>query len=341
MAKKKTAGKRPAGKKAKKRSPRRKPARGSSLAKIFTTLALLLGFVVTAAVTAHFLIAPYRTPEAKKPAVKAGADPQKTVSRPVSAAAPAAQKPPTYEIYPARDVPHSRPPRPPVKRPRPVVSIIIDDMGYKKALAEKFCRLEAPLTFSVFPHSPFKTNIIKSASDHGNEIMLHLPMEPNEYPRVNPGPGALLASMAPDALIDQLNRNLDDVPLAKGVNNHMGSRLTSSSFQMNQIFSILKKRGLFFIDSRTTTETVAWQSARLLQVPFAQRDIFLDHVQERAFVEKQIRALVKTARQHGGAVGIGHPYEITLTVLEEMLPEIKKQVDIVPASQMVHLIPYS
>jgi hypothetical protein len=171
--------------------------------------------------------------------------------------------------------------------------------------------------------------------------MLHLPMEPNEFPRVNPGPGALMSAMTPDELIDQLNRNLDDVPLAKGVNNHMGSRLTSSSFQMNQIFSILKKRNLFFIDSRTTTETVARQSARLLQVPFSQRDVFLDHVQERAFVEKQILALIKTAKEHGGAVGIGHPYAITLEVLEEMLPEIKKQVDIVPASQMVHLIPYS
>ena len=341
MAKKKTAGRRSAGKKTKRRSTRRKPAGGSNLFKIFATLAILLVFVIAAAVAAHFLIAPYRTPAVKKPAAKAGTGHRKPPSRPVTAAAPAAEKPPTYEIYPARDMPHTRPPRPPVKRPRPVVSIIIDDMGYKKALAEKFCRLEAPLTFSVFPHSPFKTNIIKSASDHGNEIMLHLPMEPNEYPRVNPGPGALLSSMTPDELIDQLNRNLDDVPLAKGVNNHMGSRLTSSSFQMNQIFSILKKRDLFFIDSRTTTATVAWQSARLLQVPFAQRDIFLDHIQERAFVEKQLRALVKTARQHGGAVGIGHPYAITLEVLEKMLPEIKKQVDIVPASQMVHLIPYS
>jgi len=336
MVKKKTAGKRPAGKKTKKRSTRRKPATGSSLLKIFAALAVLVVCVIAAAVTAHFLIAPYRTPAVKKQAVKTGPG-----SRTVTSAGPVAKKPPTYEIYPARDIPHTRPSRPPVKRPRPVVSIIIDDMGYKRDLAEKFCQLEAPLTFSVFPFSPFKTNIIKSASDHGNEIMLHLPMEPNEYPRVDPGPGALLSSMTPDELIDQLNRNLDDVPLAKGVNNHMGSRLTSSSFRMNQIFSILKKRDLFFIDSRTTAETVAWQSARLLQVPFAQRDIFLDHVQERAFVEKQIRALVKTARQHGGAMGIGHPYTITLEVLEEMLPEIKKQVDIVPASQMVHLIPYS
>jgi polysaccharide deacetylase 2 family uncharacterized protein YibQ len=166
-------------------------------------------------------------------------------------------------------------------------------------------------------------------------------MEPNEYPGVNPGPGALLSAKTPDELIDQLNRDLDDVPLAKGVNNHMGSRLTSSSFQMNQVFSILKKRQLFFIDSRTTVETVARQLARLLQVPFSQRDIFLDHVQERAFVEKQILALIKAAKQHGEAVGIGHPYEVTFEVLQEMLPKIKKQVDIVPASRIVHLIPYS
>ena len=341
MAKKKTARKRTVRKKALKKSTVRKGSVGGSVFKIFAVLAILLVFVISAAITAHFIIAPHRTPAVKKPLVKTGPVQSKKTGRVATAGIPSAKQPPTYEIYPARDLPGDRPPLPEKKRPRPAVSIIIDDMGYKKALSEKFCRLDAALTFSVFPYSPFKTNIIKSANDHGNEILLHLPMEPNEFPRVNPGPGALLSSMTPDELINQLNRNLDDVPLAKGVNNHMGSKLTSSSFQMNQIFTILKKRNLFFIDSRTTTKTVAWQSARLLQVPFSQRDVFLDHVQARAFVKKQIRVLIKTAKQQGGAVGIGHPYEITLEVLEEMLPEIKKQVDIVPASQMVHLIPYS
>ncbi len=341
MAKKKTARKKTAHKKASKKRTVRKGSVGGSVFKIFAVLAILLVFVISAAITAHFIITPHRTPALKKPVVKTGPVQIKKTGRVVTAQIPSAKQPPTYEIYPARDLPGDRPSLPVKKRTRPAVSIIIDDMGYKKALSEKFCRLDAALTFSVFPHSPFKTNIIKSANDHGNEILLHLPMEPNEFPRVDPGPGALLSSMTPDELIDQLNQNLDDVPLAKGVNNHMGSKLTSSSFQMNQIFTILKKRDLFFIDSRTTSKTIAWQSARLLQVPFSQRDIFLDHVQERAFVEKQIRALIKTAKKQGGAVGIGHPYEITLEVLEEMLPEIKKQVDIVPASQMVHLIPYS
>jgi len=336
MVKRKSTGKRSAGAKAKKKRTAGKAFAGGNVLKIFAALAILLAFVVFAAVTARFMVAPQEPLAVKKPVVTTGPAQSKQPG-PETAAEPS----PPYEIYPARDLPGDRAALPVKKRPRPAVSIIIDDMGYKKALAEKFCRLGVALTFSVIPLSPYKTSIMKSASDHGIEIMLHLPMEPNEFPRVDPGPGALLSSMTPDELIAQLNQDLDDVPLAKGVNNHMGSKLTSSSFQMNQIFSILKKRGLFFIDSRTTAETVAWQSARLLQVPFTQRDVFLDHVQERAFVKKQILTLIKTARQHGGAVGIGHPYALTLDVLKEMLPEIKKQVDILPASQMVHLIPYS
>ncbi len=341
MAKKKTAKKRPAGKKTAKKRTARKTAPGSSLLKIFATVAILLVFVIAGAITAHFTIKPHRAATVKQPATKTDQGRRKSSVQVEKTGHPVTRHPPTYEIFPTRELPRDRVSKPGVKRVRPAVSIIIDDMGYKKTIAERFCRLDAALTFSVIPQSPFKTNIIKSASDHGIEIMLHLPMEPNEYPGVNPGPGALLSAMTPDELIGQLNRNLDDVPLAKGVNNHMGSRLTASSFQMNQIFSILKKRQLFFIDSRTTTATVARQSARLLQVPFSQRDIFLDHIQERAFVAKQIRALIKTAKQHGEAVGIGHPYEITLEVLQELLPEIKKQVDIVPASRIVHLIPYS
>ena len=342
MARKKTARKRSTGKKRTKRKSPPRESVGTSLSKILGVLAVLVTVVVTLAITAHFIIIPHRAREAKKSLVTtAKPAPGKKAAPTMAAVPPSVTKPPTYEIYPTRDVPGVRPPMPPVKRGRPAVAIIIDDMGYNKLISEKFCQLDAALTFSILPHSPFKTNIIKHARDHGVEIMVHLPMEPNEYPKVNPGPGALFASMSADELIELLNRNLDDVPLAKGVNNHMGSGLTSSSFQMNQIFSILKKRNLFFIDSRTTKETVTWQSARLLQVPFSQRDIFLDHVQEQAFVEKQIRALIATAQRQGEAIGVGHPYQVTLEVLKDMLPEIKKQVDIVPASEVVHLIPYT
>ena len=168
--------------------------------------------------------------------------------------------------------------------------------------------------------------------------MLHLPMEPTEYPEINPGPGTLLASMDPDELLRVLEENLKTVPHARGVNNHMGSRLTTQSEQMYQVFSLLKRRGLFFVDSRTTDESVCRPSARLLQIPFAQRDVFLDHVHDPVFIRKQIRELVRIARLRGEAVGIAHPNVITYTVLKEELPTLRQQVDLVPVSRLVRVI---
>jgi hypothetical protein len=167
--------------------------------------------------------------------------------------------------------------------------------------------------------------------------MLHLPLEPLEYPSVDPGPGTLLTSMSPDELIIQLNKNLDAIPFIKGVNNHMGSKMTTSSTQIYQIFSILKKRNLFFIDSLTTSESLCKPSARLLQLPFAQRDVFIDHFQESDFIRKQINLLIRIADKHGEAIGIAHPHIITYNILRELLPELQKKVQLVPASQIVHI----
>jgi hypothetical protein len=194
------------------------------------------------------------------------------------------------------------------------------------------------LTFSILPHSPFQQRIAQLARSKGLEIMIHMPMEPVEYPQVNPGPGTLLTSMSPDELINQLDQNLDTLPGVKGINNHMGSRLTSESTQMYQIFSVLKKRGLFFIDSRTTAESLCEPSARLFQIPFAQRDVFIDHHLKANFIRKQIKELIRIAQKNGEAVGIMHPHSTTLQVLQEILPDLQRQVQLVPASKVVHPI---
>ena len=165
--------------------------------------------------------------------------------------------------------------------------------------------------------------------------MLHLPMEPNEYPEVDPGPGTLLVSMSADELIAQLDKNLNALPNVKGVNNHMGSRLTAESTQLYQVFSVLKQRGLYFIDSRTSAESLCEPSARLFQIPFAQRDVFLDHYPTPDFIRKQIKELIRIARHNGQAVGILHPHTTTLKILQEMLPDLQKQVYLVPASKIV------
>jgi len=104
---------------------------------------------------------------------------------------------------------------------------------------------------------------------------------------------------------------------------------------MYQIFSVLKKKGLFFIDSRTTAQTLCKPSARLFQIPFAQRDVFLDHRQDPAFIRRQLKELVRIAQQHGQAIGIGHPHTITYDILREMLPDLQKKVLLVPASKLV------
>ena len=176
------------------------------------------------------------------------------------------------------------------------------------------------------------------AAAKGREIMLHLPMEPIEYPGVDPGPGALLAAMGADELLRVLEKNLASVPHAKGVNNHMGSRLTANSEQMYQVFTVLKRRGLFFVDSRTTENSVCRPSARLFQIPFAQRDVFLDHYPEPDFIRRQIRQLIRIARRKGSAVGIAHPGSATYRILKEELPALQKQVEIVPASSLVRVV---
>jgi len=248
---------------------------------------------------------------------------------------PQIHTPPTFEIYPKEEIsPRRQIPKPVFVIPK--VAIIIDDIGYDLSMAEKFVSLGVPITLSILPHSPFQKTIIRKAGIKKVETMLHLPMEPVEYPSVHPGPGALLTWMSPEKLLSQLNRNLDAMPFIRGVNNHMGSKMTTVPTHMYRVLSVLKQRSLFFIDSLTSADSCGWSSARLLQIPFAQRDVFLDHVQDPEIVREQIRRLIRIANHFGEAVGIGHPHAVTYDAIREMLPQLRKKVRLVPASQLVH-----
>jgi len=217
---------------------------------------------------------------------------------------------------------------------RPLAAIIIDDIGDNKAIAEKFFSLEAAFTYAILPHTRHTREIAEAAIRRGYQVMLHLPMEPNEYPEIDPGPGSLLTLMTPDERIRQLKINLAAVPQAQGVNNHMGSKMTAMSDQMNQIFTVLKKRDLFFIDSRTTAATQCRSSARLFNIAFAERDVFLDHVPRREAIFQKIEELVQVAEISGCAVAIGHPHQSTYEVLREALPQINQRLRLVPASAL-------
>ncbi len=318
----------------KRKVPQKRPSsRGIEYVKVAGALGLLVVIVVAMFVAAHLLLRPYMTatltvPKASesKPHVNQKSEPSKK---------------PTYEIFPKEKKPPRKSPvkvRPGKTKSRPPVAIIIDDLGYENKIASKLLQLDATLNFAFLPFGPFQDRILQKAHAKGFDILLHLPMEPVEYPMVDPGRGALLTSMSPDELIRQLEENIESIPWVKGVNNHMGSKMTSLSSQMLQIFTILKKNELFFVDSRTTTETLSRPSARLLQVAFAERDIFLDHYQETGFIKGQIRELIQVAHDQGFAIGIGHPYPVTHEVLRKMLPELKKSVTLVPISSLVKQI---
>lgn len=306
------------------KKPLKRAAKGSIqktyLLKAFTGLGVLLLLVVIAGVLTHHLVSKrYKVlPMTKSRVIKA----------------------PRFEIYPKNDIPPHKPilkTKPEVLTKLPHVAIIIDDIGYDENMAQKFIDLDAVLTFSILPHSTHDRRIAKMVHSKGFDVMLHLPMEPNEYPSINPGPGVLLTSMSPNQLINQLNEDLDAVPFVKGVNNHMGSKMTTIAPQLYQIFSILKKRKLYFIDSRTTVDTLCGPSAQLLQLPFAQKDVFIDHITKPDFIREQIHRLIKIAGSHGEAVGIAHPHIETYKILREMLPELKEKTILVGASHIVHI----
>jgi polysaccharide deacetylase 2 family uncharacterized protein YibQ len=323
--------KKPTRSKSRKKGSRKKSRkRGSSdlvLVKVLATLTVLVLLVVAAGFLTHYILIKTRPP------IKLLPPPGKMRPQPTAGMRP-------FEIFPKED----RPPVAPLPKPKPAaeslpkVAIIIDDLGYDRRIAQKFLDLDEGLTFSVLPHTPHTHLIAAAILKKGGEVMLHLPMEPLEYPSVDPGPGALLSSMSADDLIVQLRNDLSDVPGIKGVNNHMGSKLTAESARLYQVFSVLKQEGLFFIDSRSTAETVGRPSARLFQLPFAERDVFLDHVQDPDMIRLRIKELIQTARKNGEAIGIAHPSKTTLRILEEMLPMLKKEVQLVPASHVVHVI---
>lgn len=312
----------------KKKTSKKSRTQNTQLKKAVSGLLFLIVLVVLAGLLAHQLVLRRSSIQSLKPPVKSLTGKKKV------------HKLPVYEIYPEKEIHYKKPTskiEPTLTKKLPKVAIIIDDIGYDRKIAENFLNLDVVLTFSLLPHSLFQDKIARKAHEKGIEIMLHLPLEPLEYPSVDPGPGALLTSMSPDELIIQLNKNLEAIPFIKGVNNHMGSKMTTSSTQMYQIFSILKKRNLFFIDSLTTSESLCKPSARLLQLPFAQRDVFIDHIQEPDFIRKQINLLIRIADKHGEAIGIAHPHVITYNILRELLPELQKKVQLVPASQIVRI----
>jgi polysaccharide deacetylase 2 family uncharacterized protein YibQ len=220
--------------------------------------------------------------------------------------------------------------------PDPRLAIILDDLGSDRTAAEEIFRLPYPLTISVLPDHEHSSEIAREALGRGYQVLLHLPMQSvaNETPEaqeLHPGmPAAEVSS-----LVEQFLKN---VPGVVGVNNHQGSQATADFALMEELMPVLLERQLFYVDSRTTAATVAYETAQEFGVRSAFRNVpFLDDVAEVAAVRKQLELALRGARDKGEAVAIGHPHPATLQALREVLPRAQARgVRLIFVSELVH-----
>jgi len=217
-----------------------------------------------------------------------------------------------------------------------LLAIILDDLGNDRAAAEAIFALSYPLTISVLPDRPHSADIAEEAHRRGYQVMLHLPME--SVAKETPESRELRPGMSAGDVAALVNQFLQAVPAVAGVNNHQGSQSTADSALMDELMPVLRDHQLFYIDSRTTAATVAYDSAQRLGVRAAFRNVpFLDDVAEVPAVRKQLRLALRDAREKGEAVAIGHPHPATLKALAEVLPLAKVQgVRLVFASELAH-----
>jgi polysaccharide deacetylase 2 family uncharacterized protein YibQ len=201
------------------------------------------------------------------------------------------------------------------------LAIIVDDCGQWPAIERGFVALPIPLTLSVLPHVRYGAAIARAAADAGKGVMLHLPMETasGRYP----GPGEITTAMSDAAIAAELRGDLADVPLARGVNNHEGSRATADARVMTDVAGVLADDGVYFIDSRTTAASVAETVMREHAVPTARRNVFLDNVDDEAAVAAALRQAAAYAHANGSAIAIGHPRAATLAAVRQLAPVLQ------------------
>lgn len=211
------------------------------------------------------------------------------------------------------------------ERPLPTIAIIIDDVGNDAHAAQRLIAVEAPLTLAFLPFLKHTPTLAEQAHRRGSdkEIMLHAPMA--NLARMPLGPGALEADMDGPTLANTLQRSLAAIPHVRGVNNHMGSLLTQQVAPMRAIMRELARHPLYFVDSRTIASTVAADEATRAGIPNLSRHIFLDNEPTASHVHAQFEQLLQLARRQGHAIAIGHPYDATVSYLEQRLPALDEE----------------
>ena len=223
----------------------------------------------------------------------------------------------------------------PPRKIRNKVAIIIDDMGYSLKAINDICSLNKPLTISILPFSPLAKEIARIAHQNKLEVMLHLPLESVNSQGGNHIEGIILSQMDEEEILKTVEANLDQIPYVTGVNNHMGSKITANRNLMSIVLGPLKERNLFFVDSRTTSRSKAYNVAQTLGIPSAYRHVFLDGENREGYIKGKMIELFRLAQRRGKAVGICHPTERTLRALRANFHLVEKyNIEPVFASQL-------
>ncbi len=205
-----------------------------------------------------------------------------------------------------------------VRNPLPRIALIIDDIGFSRSLARKFLDLNIPITFAILPKLDRSLDLAEEIHAYGHEIMLHQPMEPHDH-KIDPGPGAIYVGYGAERITEIVRENIAKIPYAMGVNNHMGSRLTECRQEMNDVLNVIENNSLSFVDSVTSSRSIAYQEASRRHIPSTFRNIFLDNVRSEAYIINQLRILEEDAFKYGRAVGIGHPFPETTRAISRFL----------------------
>jgi hypothetical protein len=205
------------------------------------------------------------------------------------------------------------------------LAIVIDDIGHTVEAVRPFVGLGYPLTFSVLPDVPHARESAALIHEAGREYIIHLPMQPFDYPRENPGSYPLLLSQGMEETARRMRAYMDALPLASGASNHMGSAYTYDADRMQVVQTVLAERHLFFLNSKTSATPVPEQVARRWGYPYLERDVFLDHDLSEAAIERAFQQAVRQARRAGHAIAIGHPHPQTWRVLRRNLPRLARE----------------
>ncbi len=228
----------------------------------------------------------------------------------------------------------------PQRLPLKQVAIIIDDIGYDLATVRELLSIDADITYAILPlvaHSREAAEMLHKA-DH--ETLLHLPMEPLSYPKEKPGNGALFTDMNDDELVFQLNSDLASVPYVSGVNNHMGSKFMSNEERLLPVFKELKKRGLFFIDSRTTGNSKTTAASQKVHLTVASRKIFLDNERDYSKIYRILMEVAEAPADGSPLIIIGHPHPETIRAIRDASKVFReKGVSIIPVSKLLQKQP--